>query len=172
MKVSKILLCCFSLIMIFSSCNIQDEGGASGGILVNSDVLASIKQEAADRENSSLASSTDVFWTPSGSIWHKSYDCSFLANSKTIYHGSVDEAKLEGKERECSRCFLTDEDKLYAELEDNTIEHGDVFFIREENIWHTDINCSSILGADKVYNASIEEALELGKEMPCDKCGK
>ena len=172
MKIAKILAVLFAVLVILSACSLDDENGILGGILVNEDVLSSIKQEALDKENSMLAADGDVFWSASGTIWHATYECSFLANSKTVYHGSVDEARLEGKERECSRCFLTEEDKLYAALEGNPISEGDVFFTKEGELWHTDINCSSLLGADRIYNADTDKAKELGKSGVCDKSNK
>ncbi len=45
-----------------------------------------------------------VYWTAGGSVWHEEKSCSALANSKNILSGSVNEARLAGKNRGCKRC--------------------------------------------------------------------
>ena len=169
MKILKILVICLAFLCIFSSCK-NDKLSANGGILLDKYVLSSILKENEDRENSLMANDGDVFWTPSGKIWHASSDCSYLSNSKEIIHGTPDEARLAGKTGECSKCFLSDEDKQYEKLEGNPIEKSDVFFTKEGNAWHTDINCPKISGAEKIYNASIAKAKQLGKTHSCDEC--
>lgn len=103
MKKTKIILLCLALCLL-ASCSENATNTRNTGILANDEVVSSIKQEIEDRENSLLAADGDVFWTPSGTSWHENYKCSYLTNSKTIYHGTVDEAKLEGKTKPCSRC--------------------------------------------------------------------
>ena len=103
MKKTKVILLCLALCLL-ASCSENVTDARNTGILANDEVVSSIKQEIEDRENSLLAADGDVFWTPSGTSWHESYKCSYLTNSKTIYHGTVDEAKLEGKTKPCSRC--------------------------------------------------------------------
>ena len=168
MNILKPLIFFVLLSLILTSCSQSKENENIGGVLVDDDVISSIMKDIEDKENSLLAEDGDVFWTASGSIWHATYECSYLSNSKEIYHGSVDEAMLSGKERACLRCFANDEDDIYRQLEDDPITEGDVFFTREGDAWHGDINCSEILGANKVYNASIERAYELGKTVACE----
>jgi len=47
-----------------------------------------------------------VFWTKSGSVWHKSSSCPSLANTpkEKLVCGSEDEAVSAGKERACKKC--------------------------------------------------------------------
>ena len=104
MKIVKILAFGFVVVCYLVSCSNNINSTRNTGILANDEVVSSIKQEIEDRENSLLAVDGDVFWTPSGTNWHESYKCSYLSNSKTIYHGTVEEAKLEGKEKACERC--------------------------------------------------------------------
>lgn len=172
MKTIKILLTLVLCLTILASCKIGNDIKQHGGILADRDVVSSILKELEDKKNSSLAEDGDVFWSLSGTIWHKSADCSYLSNSKEVYHGTLEDAKLEGKERECTRCFASEEDKVYAELEGNPIESNHVFFTKESKLWHENINCLELLGAEKIYNSSVNKAKELGKESACDKCGK
>ncbi len=171
MKALKILIFFTLLAICLSACAYSDGTDKKDGILLDGDVLSSIIKDAQDKENSLTANEGDVFWTSSGKIWHKSADCSYLSNSKEIYHGTVDEAMLEGKERACDRCFATEEDKIYLEIENEPIKNGDVFFTRDGASWHSDINCSAICGAEKIYNASPEKASALGKDNSCE-CNK
>ena len=45
-----------------------------------------------------------VYWVPKGYSYHSTKDCVALFNSKTILHGSLDEAKEAGKYDPCSKC--------------------------------------------------------------------
>lgn len=170
MKTINLLICLILAVLIFSSCTSNADENRQNSVLVDRDVLSSIIQDIEDKENSYLADDGNVFWTDSGKIWHATYECSYLANSNEILHGTIEQAMLEGKERACTRCFTTEEDKAYAELEGKVIEKDDVFFLREGNEWHSDINCPKLIGAEKIYNASLEKARELGKTGACDEC--
>lgn len=170
MKIIQILLFFMLFAVLLSSCDKDNDMDKNTGILADSDKVSSILKDLEDKENSSLAEDGDVFWTPSGTIWHNSALCSYLSSSKTVYHGSIEEAKLEGKTRECTRCFASEEDRAYSEIEGNPIEEGDVFFTRSEKTWHRDINCTALRGAEQIYNASVEKAKELGKTVSCDEC--
>jgi hypothetical protein len=152
------------------SCASRNREERNTGILADDAAVSSIRQEIADRENELLANEDDVFWTPSGTIWHGSTNCSYLSNSKIIYHGSVEEARLDGKERPCDRCAKTDVDRIYESLENNEICEGDVFFTRDSENFHHNINCEEICGADKIYYASEKIANSLGKLISCEKC--
>lgn len=169
MRIVYISVIILSMIIQLSSCG-GSYNGASGGILLDDDVLASILQENEDRENSLLAEDGEVFWTPSGSIWHATSDCPHIRNSSIILHGTVEEAMLDGKIRECLSCFADESDALYKDIENDPIRSDHVFFTRDGNEWHKDINCSVIEGAEKIYNASISKAKELGKTSACEEC--
>ena len=170
MSIFRFLVFCVIFLVVLTSCLHSGTDEKNQGILVDGDVLSSILKDLQDKEDSLLAKDGDVFWTPSGALWHASAECSYLSNSKEIFHGSLDEAMLAGKERECSRCFMSDEDKLYDEIVDNPISEGDVFFTKDGNLWHSNINCSVIKGAERIYNSSVEIAKKLGKEGACDEC--
>ncbi len=171
MKLINLLMLCLAISSFFTSCNQQIEEKYTG-ILANDDVISSIRQDIADKENSLLANDGDVFWTESGKLWHKSLECSYLANSKKILHGSVEEAKLEGKEKACSRCLAEPYDSIYESLENNEYKQGDVFFTKDGDTWHTNINCMVIAGAEKIYFADEETTKYLGKTSACEECDK
>lgn len=169
----RIALAFFIVALLLSSCD--DELDLNTGILANESIVSSIRQEIEDKENSLLAAEGDVFWSPSGKLWHATHRCSYLANSKTIYHGSEEEARLAGKERGCTRCgagHSQASDEMYAELEKNEIMDGDVFFNRDAAEWHTDASCSVLDKEKTIYHAEKSKAEQLGKILPCEKCGK
>lgn len=171
MKKVKIPVLYLFVLCFLVSCSQSIGSGRNTGILADDKAVSSIKQEIEDKENSLLAAEGDVFWTPSGSLWHETYECGYLKNSKTIYHGTVEEARIEGKKGSCERCSKSDGSDIYARLEKNEIQSGDVFFTRDGEAWHSDINCQVIIGADKIYYSSKEIAGSLGKSDSCEECG-
>ena len=171
MKTVSLIILSIILCLILSSCNAKVDNSRYSGVRADESVVSSIRQDIKDKEDSFLANENDVFWTESGKIWHKSYNCSYLANSKTILHGTIEEAKLEGKEKACERCSFGTTDSIYESLENNEYKSGDVFFTKDGDVWHTDLNCEVILGAQKIYFADEITAKLLGKTSHCTKCG-
>ena len=45
-----------------------------------------------------------VYYTESGSVWHKSADCSALKKSQNVLTGTQTQAEEAGKERACKKC--------------------------------------------------------------------
>lgn len=170
MKSISILVTCLAFCLSLPACASPVDDTRYTGILANDEVVSSIRQEIIDKENSLLAGEGNVFWTESGKLWHKSLECSYLANSKTIIHGTVEEAKFSGKEEACSRCSYELNDSIYKSLENNEYKQGDVFFTKEGNVWHTNINCKVIAGAEKIYFADDQTAIMLGKTKYCEEC--
>ena len=140
------------------------------GVLADESIVSSIRDYISGLQDEIYASIDDVFWTESGKVWHKRYDCSHLVRSKTIIHGTVEEAMLAGKEKECESCKGQTVWEIYESIANNEYQNGDVFFTQPQGVWHTDINCPSILGADKIYFADITTAKLLGKISACNEC--
>lgn len=72
---------------------------------------ASIDYHPASAEGKAAAEAAidgDVFYSPSGHVYHTHEDCGHLANSSTLYQGSVDEAISAGRTRLCKRCAERD----------------------------------------------------------------
>ena len=163
----KIILCITLPLLVLVSC--ADDGKPRNtGIQANEELLEQIRQELEDKKQPILADEGDVFWTPSGSIWHTSSLCSSLQRSETILHGSIDEARTAGMEKECSRCADI------AKLPDPNapIQHGDVFWTENGSKWHSSQKCYHLEDADIVYHGTVEQAQELGKTGACSVCGR
>ena len=96
----------------------------SGGELLDDEKISEIINEifsgATEHENEETKTETAtstrveddtseqvdvVYWTESGSVWHKSTSCSHIKNSAKIFAGTVTEAQSAGKSKMCSRCF-------------------------------------------------------------------
>jgi hypothetical protein len=58
----------------------------------------------------------------------------------------------------------------YEELEGREYQAGDIFFTKDGAVWHTDINCKIIVGAQKIYFADVSTAKSLGKSQACSEC--
>ncbi len=74
----------------------------------------------------------DVFWAPSGKVYHMDEDCQAFTNSEELTVGTVEEAIAAGRTRLCSFCakrhdvntdgLLTDGNEDEAALEDETVD--------------------------------------------------
>lgn len=53
-------------------------------------------------ENTAQQNPSTVYWTPGGSVYHKSRSCPTLSRSTTVYSGSISSS---GKSRGCQVCF-------------------------------------------------------------------
>ncbi len=164
-----------SVLLIISvflpACRDESDIFGSSGILADKNVISSIRQEIADKKNSSLAQPGDVFWTEGGALWHTTDACSYLANSKTVYHGTLNEAEALGKSRGCDRCGGgTDDGSIYDKIENNEIARGDVFFTKESTLRHSCESCPLLLDEEKVYHSNLALAVSLGKCVECEEC--
>ena len=60
-----------------------------------------VKVTRSSSKASAKSTSGTVYWTPSGTVYHKSKGCPTLARSKIIYHGTI---RQSGKSRCCKVC--------------------------------------------------------------------
>ena len=163
----KLAICFILICLAFASCADKAEP-RNTGVKANKEILASIYRSIEEQKNPILADEDDVFWTPTGTLWHTNSQCSSLARSETILHGSVDEAMTAGKERECLRCAGASE---LPSLDDE-IEDGDVFFTPNGTIWHLSDSCVYLANSETILHGSVEEATLLGKTRLCSRCSE
>ena len=72
MKFVRLFIMVLIISLLLPACSTQKGEDRYTGILADEDIVSSIKQEIADKENSLLANENDVFWSESGKLWHKS----------------------------------------------------------------------------------------------------
>ncbi len=62
---------------------------------------------AASEPNDTQAHVDDgtVYWVKNGEVWHRTDKCSSLSRSKNIRSGTVEDAMLAGKKRQCKVCY-------------------------------------------------------------------
>jgi len=97
----------------------------SGGVLLDDEKISEIKNEVlseATKADENKEEKTEaatpkpieenteeqndvVYWTESGTVWHKNADCSHIKNSSKIFSGKISDAQDAGKSKACSRCF-------------------------------------------------------------------
>ena len=93
------------LLFVFAACSEQ-----SGIEVVSGEVLSPEEQqslyEARTQQNAALDVSVKgkVYWTESGSKYHKDPNCSYLKNAKELQSGTAAEAVNHGASEPCSRC--------------------------------------------------------------------
>ena len=163
----KLIICLILLVLSLVSCANKTEP-RNTGVKANKEILASIYKSIEEKKNPILADEGDVFWTPTGTLWHTDSLCTSLARSEVILHGSVDEAMTAGKERECLRCASSSE---LPSLDDE-IEEGDVFFTPNGTTWHISDSCVYLAKSETILHGSVEEAILFGKTRECSKCYK
>ena len=103
----------------FCSCGFDESrNNLSGGVLLDDDKISEIKNEilsgkaeveSIEETTVSDESETDtgeiVYWTESGSVWHKSGSCNHIKSNPNLFAGTVTEAKKAGKSHACSQCY-------------------------------------------------------------------
>ena len=98
------LLVCAALL---SACGPTDDFEA--GESLSPEGLASLSAELFTEDEPDTADGFHnferVYWTESGSVYHRDRDCSHLKRAETVLEGSVKHARKEGKERPCSTCY-------------------------------------------------------------------
>ena len=98
------------LLLLLPSCTPSD--GFTAGRPLTKDELASLSAELftqGDEPKETAPAYTDrepntVYWTESGSVYHKYRDCYHLKDSGSIKSGTVLTARVAGKERVCAEC--------------------------------------------------------------------
>ena len=60
--------------------------------------------ELTDEPSDDTDGTLKVFWLRSGSVWHKSEECSYISGSTDLQSGSLNDAYGAGIDKPCSRC--------------------------------------------------------------------
>lgn len=153
---------------MLSSCS-DDKMYVNIGKRVDNDMISSIRNDIEDMKDPIIAEEGDVFWTPSGTIWHIYSDCTFIAKSKNILHGTPEEAKTAGMEKECSRCTERLELENFTQRE---LQEGDVFWTPMGTTQHIYSDCTFIINSKTILYGTPDEAKTAGMEKECSRCAQ
>ena len=103
-----LLLIVFILLQIFPP-NKKDDSSSKPAETYS--VSADVNKQTPQSDNRSSKPTekyhwdpNNVYWVPKGTVYHSTSSCSYLDRSQRIYHGTVSEARMNGKSRGCSRC--------------------------------------------------------------------
>lgn len=184
LKISTVLI--FSAIALhFTGCT--DAKTYGNTVKVNGSVISSVSKEVESKTDP-LSDDIEgcVFWTKSGAFWHTSIDCHYLSRSKTIIHGTVEDAMFAGKSSICSSCSKRssdssddkDTEKLNEDGSENITNESGVeeasekfFWVKSGKVYHKSANCRYISNSENVICGTEKEAKESGKERICSACG-
>lgn len=83
----------------------KSKGSTKISVMLASGKKATCKVTVSAKKKTTSNNSTDggtVYWTPNGSVYHKTKNCPTLSRSRTIYSGSVSNCP---KPRACKVCY-------------------------------------------------------------------
>ena len=109
------LVCIFALVFSASCSSHVDRGEENTGTLITREVLESMasSQDQADilEQEGIDTDELIVFWSPNGSVFHSTPECSSISNSREIICGNVVHAYNCKITASCSRCFEKENDR-------------------------------------------------------------
>lgn len=100
-------LCLIMLVLLFAltGCNTQVSVEASSGDPLSREEQASLFEERLEQQSEPNPDTKGtVYWTPSGTKYHKNPNCSYLKNAKELLSGTPLQAANHGADSPCSRC--------------------------------------------------------------------
>lgn len=93
------------LLLVLAGCRAPSKVEASGGEVLSPEEQQSLYEQRVEQEGEpNTAHRGTVYWTPSGTKYHKDPDCSYIQNAKQLQSGTVAQATNHGASEPCSRC--------------------------------------------------------------------
>ncbi len=90
------------LLLVLAGCNAQSGAEISSGEVLSPEEQASLYEEQSFQDGVSVKGT--VYWSQSGTKYHKDPNCSHLKNVKQLQSGTVAQATNHGASSPCSRC--------------------------------------------------------------------
>ena len=94
------------LLLVLAGCHARNGTEVSSGDPLTPEEQQSLYEQRIEQEgepNTSIKGK--VYWTPSGTKYHKDPKCSYIQNAKQLQSGTVAQAINHGASQPCSRCI-------------------------------------------------------------------
>ena len=93
------------LLLALAGCSVQGGVEASSGEVLSPEEQQSLFEQRVEQEGEpSVSQKGTVYWTESGTKYHKDMHCSYIQNAKQLQSGTVAQAINHGASEPCSRC--------------------------------------------------------------------
>lgn len=114
----------------------------------------------------------NVFWAPTGSVYHTNDLCHTLDRSVELTTGTVDEAIEAGRQKLCYYCAKAqDIEGIETAAEEIVLTDEDVVYWGEGNdLYHLSSECSLLDACDSLLEGNETQAKEAGKTGLCLDC--
>lgn len=90
------------LLLVLAGCSAPSGNEISSGEVLSPEEQASLYEEQSFQDGVSVKGT--VYWSQSGTKYHKDPNCSYLQNAKQLQSGTVAQATNHGASSPCSRC--------------------------------------------------------------------
>ena len=100
----RLLILLLACLLVFSGCAATGMTVQEGETLSREEQKSLYDQRVEQQPEPEISGKGEVYWTPSGSKYHKDPACSYLSNSKQILSGTLAQAANHGADSPCSRC--------------------------------------------------------------------
>ncbi len=94
----------FLLCLLLASCTGTGIVSHNGTELTPEEQASMYESREQEHPTPDLPDKGTVYWSPSGSKYHRDPDCGYLKNASKIYQGTPMEAANHGADSPCARC--------------------------------------------------------------------
>lgn len=98
---------CVALLLLVCLVGCNAQGGieaSSGQVLCPEEQESLYEQRLEQQGEPNVSAKGTVYWSKSGSKYHKDPDCSYLKNAQELQSGTAAQAANHGASDPCSRC--------------------------------------------------------------------
>lgn len=93
------------LLLFLVGCSVPHSTEISTGEPLRHEEQASLYEQQLGQDGApGITTKGTVYWSPSGTKYHKDPNCSYLKNAKELLSGTAAEAVNHGASQPCSRC--------------------------------------------------------------------
>lgn len=95
---------CLAFFLLLSGCAAKGVTFVKGETLSHAEQQSLYESRIEQQGEPDVSGKGEVYFTPSGTKYHKDPDCSYLSGAKQVLSGSIAEAVNHGAKSPCSRC--------------------------------------------------------------------